>query len=383
MAGAHARIAPSGLALTVACNASVQLQEAAGEQPETDEEAEGTAADLVAQAYAAGNPWPIGHKFTSSGRQWEVDIDMVNGAKLFADTMRAGEGGDLRLHDGVRCSAIHETDCYGTPDGWRYFPQGTGPHKIPVLRLGEYKYGFRYVEVFECWQLVGYAVGVIERLQLDDQNLVLEFVVVQPRSYTIEGKVRIWRVPATEIRGLVNLAWTAAHAALSPNPSAQTGHHCIDCRARHLCKTLQATTAEIVDYSERAEARELTPQAVGVELRILDRAMQRLEARRTGLAATAEAVLRAGGQVPFYEMRPGRSVMKWFQTVKPDEIAALGDMLGVTLRKPLEVYTPRQCIDAGISEDVIKNYADRPPGALKLQPTSTTTAAKAFGVSRT
>jgi hypothetical protein len=382
MAGAHARIAPSGLALTVACHASVQLQEAAGEQPETDEEAEGTAADLVAQAYAAGDPWPIGHKFESSGRQWAVDVDMVNGAKLFVETLR-GEGGDVRLHDGVRCSAIHETDCWGTPDGWRFFPRGTGPQQTPVLRAVEYKYGFRYVEVFECWQLIAYAVGVIERLQLDDQNLILELVVVQPRSYTIEGKVRTWRVSATDIRALVNIAEHAAHEALKPNPTATTGAHCIDCKARHLCTTLQRSAANLVDYSAQADANELSADAMGSELHILDQAMQRLEARRTGLAIRAEAALRAGVQVPFYELKPGRSNLKWLETVKPEDIAALGDILGVTVRKPLEVFTPRQCIDAGIGEDLINNYASRPAAGLKLAPVSMTATRKMFGANRT
>jgi len=341
------------------------------ETKDTEEEAEGKAAHLVAMWAAQGKLFDVGTKFQCEGREWTVDVDMYNGAKLYARTV----GADYRLEDPVRCSRIHPTHCWGTPDAWKSFAAAQGR---TLVRVPDYKYGHRYVEVFENFQLIAYAVGVMERLNLDDTNTDVELVLIQPRSYHREGPVRTWRVPAVELRALVNIARNAAERALLPNPEAQTGEHCIDCRARHVCATLKRSVGTIVDYSGTAELAPLDIEAMGSELRILDEAAQRLEARRTGLAAMVDATLRAGKRVPFYELRPGQSRLKWLPTTTSQDIANLGELLGIRTAKPLDVITPRQAIDAGIDEKVVMSYADRPPAALVMKPVDTTAADKAF-----
>lgn len=383
---AHALIAPSSLALTVACEASVQLQAAIPELPDSEEQFEGKVAHAVALLTAAGAPYPVGHEFTYEGRQCTVDVDMFNGARMYVAAL-GGSHNTLRLEDGVRCTAIHPTACYGTPDAFRYLPDGTGPRGMPVLRVGDYKYGHRFVEVFENYQLIAYAFGVIERLNLESLGdaLILELILVQPRAYHVEGPVRKWRTTVGECRALVAKAAAKAEAALAPNPIASTGTHCGDCRARHVCTTLRHAVANVVDYSTVGELSPLDHIAMGQELRILDDAAARLDARRTGLAAQVEAAIRAGQAVPFYKMAPGRSNLAWPEGMSEAEIAAMGDLLGVSVRKPLQVYTPRQAIDAGIEEAVVMQFASRPAGAMKLTRESTTAVRKAFsnGVSST
>lgn len=378
----HAPIAPSSLALTVACNASVQLQASAPPLLETDEEAlEGEAAHWLAMKTAQGVAFNVGDKFTVKGREWKVDVDMLNGARLYAKTLHDQTRGNLRLEDAVRCSRIHAEHCYGTPDAWEYFPEGLDWSKgIPVLRTGDYKYGHRFVEVFENFQLTAYTVGEMERLGLtDDRGLSVEFILVQPRCYHREGPVRRWRIPADELRALINIARGAAERALMPNPTATTGTHCLDCKARHVCGTLRETAANVVDYAGSAMLEPLDPTALGSELRILDAAFKRLEARRTGLAAMVDATLRAGQRVPHYELAPGRSNLAWLPDTTPESIGMLGDLLGIITRKPPAVITPRQAIDAGIDEAIVMQYASRPPAGLVVKPVSTTNVTKVFG----
>lgn len=375
MSGIHARVGFSTLAMTVACTGSVQLQEQMPPQPETDEEAEGTAAHLPAMAHASGNPWPVGAHFDSGGKPWTVDHDMLIGAKLWTRAM-GGFHGNLRLEDPVRASVIHHEHCWGTPDGWRMMLAGdyqpiegfpwTPPAGKNVLRIGDYKYGHRYVEVFENYQLVGGTVGVIERLNVNDIDLWLEWVVVQPRSYHRDGPIRIWRAPATQIRALVNIAANQVGEAVSDRATCTTGTHCLDCKATSICPALMMTSAAVVDYSTKALPEVMTAQAMGVELKLLTDALKRLEARKVGLAASVESVLRAGEAVPMWKLEPGRSPRAWFENVTPEEIADLGDMMNISLRKPLAVCTPTQAIDAGIDETTIELYSARPKGALKL-----------------
>jgi Protein of unknown function (DUF2800) len=377
---AHARIASSSLGLTVECHGSVQLQEQVSPTPETEEEAEGTAAHVVAVAHAAGQIWPVGYKFSSSGREWSVTDDMFDGAQMFTKAM-GGYHGNLRLEDGVSITEVHPTECFGTPDGWRYFSEGLGPGKVPVLRVGDYKYGHRYVEEFENHQLVSYARGVMQRLNLTDDNLILELIIVQPRCFAAEP-VRVWRVPAIETRALVNIESTAAELALGPNPPTRTGNHCMDCKARHACKTLRYSAAAIVTFAGTAEAAVLDPTAMGQELRMLDDAAKQLEARRTGVAAQVEAFLRAGKSVPMWGLEPMRSNRQWNEGLTPEQIADTGDALGINLRKPAAVITPTQAIDAGIDEDIVMEYAHRPKPRLGLKPDKSAKIRKAFSTIR-
>ena len=381
MSAGHARIAPSSLYLTVACTASVTMRESVPPRPDTEETLEGSAAHLVAMWAAQGRLLAIGERFKSAGREWECDIDMHNGARRYAEAL-GGTHSTLRLEDPVKTSAIHPEHSYGTPDAWRVFEfkewgKGVGEAIAApfvargfthVVRVGDYKYGHRFVEVFENWQLLDYGYGVLERVGLSDEHVLFEFILVQPRAYHREGKVRVWRVPAIQLRAMLNVAFNKAHEALGPNPIATTGEHCVDCDARAVCATFRQTTGHIMDYSGQPELMPLDAVAMGQELRLVDGALQRLNARREGLAVAVESTLRAGQRVPHWELKPGRSNLTWREGVTVQEVIDYGDLIGIDLRKPPASFTPTQCVDAGVSETaILEDYAYRPPAPLKLK----------------
>lgn len=382
---------PSALDLIVACAAHLKLSSLLPAREPTEEEREGTAAHWVAQKYAEGygSQLPVGTKFTSQGREWEIDLDMVVGAHMHVNAM-GGVHTDLRIEDPVGVPQIHEK-CHGTPDAWRYLQnvilppgQGIPEHPVNVVRVGDYKYGHRFVEVFSRYQLIAYFFGVLNRLNLTvyDPNLWAELIITQPRSYHRDGPVRIWRVPAILLNASLEAMKRAAAEALGENPIAQTGTHCLDCEARLICRTLQTATYSYMDYASTAEAVELPPDVVGQELNLVDEAIKRLEARRTGLAAHAEAMLRAGQRVAFYHMEPGQSRLVYKDDVNIDEVIGLGDVLGIDLRKPQTkkdmLVTPKQAIDLGVDELTMKSYAHRPPATLKLARDNSTAIRKVF-----
>lgn len=381
MSGHHALLAPSSMALTLACAASVQLQSQVPELPDTEEIQKGHAADYVAMRAAEGVLLDVGVKFrthTTGDRLWEVDVEMRNGARIFVEAM-GGFHTELRVQDPVRATAIHPEHCYGTPDAWRFFPATESPRTTALLRVGDYKNGNRYVEVFENPQLISYAVGIIERLNLwGIDELVLEFIVVSPRVYRVGGPVHFWHTTLKQLRPLIQTLQVGGAKALLPNPTATTGKHCLDCRARHACNTLRYADANIIDFSERAELETPDATAVGQELKMLRAALKRLEARETALAVHAEELLRAGKQVPHFELAPGQSRLTWSPNYTKETLAFVAELLGVNIRHPLDIFTPRQAIDAGIDEKVILEYANRPPAALKLTESSTIKTRKIF-----
>lgn len=365
----HAPIAPSSLDRTVNCpgwikNASVQPPEAP-----TPESLEGEAAHWVALQMALGTVPAVGDKAPNGAT---VTDEMVDGGYVYVEAL---EGLPGKMETRVDIPRIHPTHCWGTPDRFTWTPN------TKRLRVFDYKFGFEYVEVFENWQLIAYASGIMDTLGLHDQDVILELVIVQPRLSHPDGPIRMWSVAAPKIRPLVNIAFSAAHEALGDKPTTKTGPHCLHCPARVSCNTLARAVFNIIEFSGHSDPMLSTPDEIGRELRLVQAARARLKARQTGLEAQAEALLRAGRMVPFFMLEPGQSRLKWFDDVKPEEVEAVVKALNPnkTALKPPALITPTQAIKGRVLDaSVMEAYSSRPPGAMKLVPDTTTKAAKVF-----
>lgn len=385
MSGNHAIIAPSNLDLIVACQANVQLSMGLPPEPPTEETMQGEAADWVAKQYANGNEVAYGTPIPLPG-DFKVDYDMLHGARLWADVLGYGAVSGTP----IVCERIHPTDCWGEPDGWQYFPIEQ------TVRLPDYKYGFGVHDVFEHWQLIGYLAGILETLSLDDTQTYAEFIIVQPRAHHKDGPVRRWKVLASKLRGLINKAHDAAMRAwpagapnhATPPPEATAGTHCLHCPARGVCETYQHSAGKVVEYVGRSQHVALEPNAVGVELAILQDAAALIKGRVSALEAQAEAHLRAGKLVPNFCMEPTGSRLEWLADVTEAELVELGKLTGKSPYKPepalngknSRVVTPTQALKAKIIDAaVIGEYAARPSGGMKLARTTNTDIRKAFG----
>lgn len=379
----HAPAAPSSLHRIIPCAASLTLERDTPPLPmaHVDEAAqEGTDAHMVAMAHVMNNPWPAGTVGTrEDGTHFTADVDMVNGAAMFSRSIREAGGEDVRTEDAVRISAIHPQYCYGTPDVW-WRAETTSDHEGPsIVNVWDYKYGHKFVDVWMNAQCLGYAFGVAERLNITDPATIFRLGIVQPRSYHPDGPVRVWKTTMGEMHSWLAMARDAVEQALKPGAFATTGEHCADCRARHVCTTLGDTTHSLMDYSKKGEARELSGLALGQELRWLESAMERLEARTAALRVKAEHDLRAGVAVPFYHMEPQKARLKWHDVHSADALAMIGDVFGVNIRKPPGVMTPAQAVAAGLAEEAVAAYADRGAGFMKLKQVDTTAIRKLLG----
>lgn len=361
----HAQIAPSFLATVVECPGSVQLSAPHLDAPPTEESLEGDAAHWLALLFADGRLTGSGIIGVAAPNGVIVTEEMVEGAQLWRDTV--GEYGVPECP--VVIERIHPTECWGTPDWWRHDPIEY------VLRVYDYKFGHKFVEVFECWQLIAYVLGLIDTLKLDDLTLMVEFGIVQPRSYHKDGPVRRWTIAAHELRALGNHAADQAALALGPNPPTKTGTHCEFCPGRHECRTLQTAVLSVVEFAGTADRVSLPPGPLGRELATIDDALEILEARRSGLKEQATAHLRRGERVPFYKLESGLGRLAW--TAPAAEIIGLGDAFGVNLRKPPAAITPTQAKNL-IDQAVISQYADRPATAVSLTRESLIDSKKVF-----
>lgn len=261
-------------------------------------------------------------------------------------------------------------------DVW-LFDQGAG-----VLFLWEYKYGRTLVEAFENWQMLVEACGILDLLGVDgiaDQHITIEMRVVQPRAYHRDGRVRAWRCKASDLRGYFNTLAAAADEASRPGAGLRAGPWCHNCAAARGCPTLRKSILAIADWAEGAQPEQLPPDALGAELVLLELLAKLVKARHTAIETQVEAALRSGQPVGDWTLEPAYGRQAW--TIPADEVAALGELFGVDLRKPLDVITPNQASKKGVDAAVIKSYSQFPSAGMKLaRDTSLTNKARAaFG----
>lgn len=381
----HAPLAPSSAhqwAPDEGCRGSVALQQLYPDAEDSPEAREGTAAHwyvselLQGRDVAVGAVAPNGHP---------VDAEMVDCALDFLvdirDTLKAATHKGLRVEERVSISVVHP-DNWGTPDAYLM----DRPNKW--LHVWDYKYGHRFVDAVGNWQLLDYACGIMETEGLSPDvpydhpdswhGWRISINVAQPRNFSPLGPIREWYLSGETLRD----TWLpklrkAAYEAMQPGAPLRTGAHCRDCSARHACPALQQAGAIAMDVSLTAQPVNLPPHAVGLELRQIDDAIKRLEARKTGLEEQALGLIRGGTLVPFYSVEHATGRERW--TVPAAEVVLMGDMFGVDLRKEPQAITPTQARKAGVDATVIAAYAEKPSGALRLKRVADDAARLAFG----
>lgn len=378
MSAAHAYLPPSSAACWVACAFWPTMNARYPELEPSEESKEGTAAHWAAGELINESPIAVG-QVTPDG--WILDEEMVEAAELYAEEVLHYLIEAESVPDGVSSPVFQveqrvqipavDPHNWGTPDAWLF--DGA------TLRIWDFKFGHGFVDAFENWQMIDYACGILDYLGVDglqDQNIKVVMTVVQPRNYHPDGPIRRWSLRASELRPYFNRLHNAAGAALRPDPTATPGTpQCDHCPGVTSCRANREAAYKIADRM-RGHIDQLEPDAVGVELRYLERAKKLLDSRIEGLRTEAEAHLRNGGRVSHYRLEPTYGRLAWTQPV--DAVVALGDALGVNLRKPLDVITPTQAKKL-IDESVIKAYSERPNGAMSLAATDDNQAQKIFG----
>lgn len=263
----------------------------------------------------------------------------------------------LHIEEIIHAPTIHPKS-KGKVDGWLY-----DPVRREII-IWDYKFGYTLVDVFENWQAINYAVGIIDGLAIPDQGLTVTMRIVQPRPYHPDGSIREWSVPAVDLRPFANRLHMAAANALGGDPTLRSGDHCKYCRARHDCPAGAKAALAAMDYAGEARISELPLEALGLEIMMLQRGYKAIESRLTGLEAQAISLLKSGKNIQGWGLEPGKGRKAWCKP--PGEVFALGDLLGVDLRRPEEPCTPTQAINKGMDKKLIGAYSHTPTTGLKL-----------------
>lgn len=380
----HAFLAPSGAGIWSQCAGSPLMCTTVPPQEETEETRAGEASHYALERMFAGD-LPDDLIGSEAPNGVIMDSEMVTCAQVcFDDVNNSPPMTEVHVEEKLHIPCIH-TECYGTPDFW-----GLAPNYI---YLWDYKFGHRDVPA-DSWQNICYVAGVLDHLHangLDDQNLNVVMTIVQPRSYSSEGPVKRWQGKASDLRAPINILMAQAAKAYEIDPGVQSGNHCRDCEARHICPAARHAAATAVDYAGSAMPETLTVEALSFELSLLERATKAIKYRYDAIQTTALSMIAdQGAVIPGYGLKNGSGQRKFEGTT--DELIMLGDMLGIDMRAPTSVITPAE-FDRRLAEvnkqrkennqelvdkSVISSYVVKPSTGIKLVPIEETLAVKAF-----
>jgi hypothetical protein len=369
----HSFFPPSGAAAWSKC-AQWPAMNQRFPQPESAEALEGTAAHEVAWSILSGGAYKLGDK-TSNGSI--VTDEMLEGGELVADTVRERMklvDGDCHIEEKVEIAPIH-LKCFGTPDYWGFRPANCH------LEIVDYKFGHRFVDEYFNLQGISYTAGILQTLFAKYPTIgngaTISFTIVQPRCYTRGASVRTHSFYLSEARPYIQQLRDMTVEACKPLPVAMTNPHCGDCPGRHACSALQEAAYADAEYSSARTPLELTPLAAGLELRLLMRALARLEARVDGLKELTSSNIRNGKVVPYFRVEQGYGRTQW--KIPNDQVIAIGRLFGQDLAKQPDVITPVQAKKLGVDESVIQEFSFTPSTSFKLVPQTPTDAPRVFG----
>lgn len=360
----HSRVSPSSAHRWVHCPGSVIMSEQFPD-PSGAAAAEGEACHWIASETLLGHtPGPTAPNGVI------VTDEMRDAAAVYVKAVQsiAAPGLQLAVEHKLAIQRVHN-GCFGTMDACCW----VDPHNLHIWDL---KYGFGIVEPYENWQLMCYAAGLLPQ-GVNDQGVTVHFHIIQPRPFHFDGPVRTWSTPADGLlRGYINRLNHAAAIALQPNPPTTSGEHCKYCSARHACPAAQKAAMFAVDYSDTSRVELLSPEALSIELRTMQRAAEAIQFRLTGLEGQARALLSGGQAVPGYALQNGVGKKQW--CVPVEEVIALSDLMCINLCKSVDTITPAQAEKAGLPADIIAKFSSRGVGEAKLVATNNTLASRVF-----
>jgi hypothetical protein len=387
----HAPLAPSFAPVWGECSGAVPASEGVPNL-DSQESRNGTAAHWVASECLSN------YTSTESGlpltTDWWLDkqdpdgtvIDqkLIEGAAVMVGdvTRVAQEHGALRsmlVEHRVHAPQVH-------PDNW-----GTLDCAIPLLTLPrpkiyiwDYKHGHRENRAEGNLQLINYAAGLVNELNLngaDDQLVDVHIRIVQPFCYSAPNDVDEWVVKLADLRGYFNQLHQKAHESRT-GPTLTSGKHCRDCPAVGKCSASRKGRYAYIEYvNEPYEMDTMNAAELAVERGILRDGLAAAKARLEAVEDDLTHRLQAGasGSGLTLESKPGR--LAW--DVPVAQAIALAGQFGID-NSVAGVLTPTQTtgkIPAAMKpafKQVLESVASRPAGSLKLINADDSPSARAF-----
>lgn len=270
------------------------------------------------------------HMGTSQVSVVEVDKEMADAVQVYLNAIHDAYPNrsqcttwiEYRFH----CPKIHKL-FYGMADFARVETHKTkfsnGDNELEhILHVWDYKHGAGImIEVQNNPQLMYYACGVLESLDLWDEVDLVVLHIAQPRGFHFDGPLREWSVyPKALWLWMQDTLKPAMDRAMVSLDTA-SGEHCRFCPVNsHQCPQilddfdeLEAIMREI-DRNVKGGAAELTNEQTGRFLNLLDV----VKIAGKGALKTAFARMSKGTTIPGRKLVKARSNRDWIEEARAE-----------------------------------------------------------------
>lgn len=347
---AHALIAPSGAEAMISCAARVLMCAGAGEHMDGDVTVreEGTAAHAVCEMWLESGVMPEVGYITENGVA--VTEHMQESARKWKTFI---ESWCVPPYIEQQMPVPLVPRCFGTPDA--------ASSATLLIRVADFKYGYRPVDVWPNYQLALYAAAVALRdgVPLTEETRV-DLTIYQPRAWHRSGPLRTAVVTGAEVLVMVERVAQAAYKALAPEPPATPGQHCRTCSGRARCSALR----DVALSDMRADMPDNLPfEFLERELSFLMSQKEMIDAYVSGLQLEVEHHMQRGARSSLFEMRSAAGRLEWIPG-REAQAAALADLMGKNIRAPDAMVTPTQA--AKLIGSAVDAFARRTPGKKSL-----------------
>jgi hypothetical protein len=302
----------------------------------------------------------------SMGNGVALTAESIEGARVYAEDVlaevcnRGITTSNIHVEERIECKEIHELS-FGTPDCWAY---DVISNRVIIW---DYKFGFIPIEAILNWQGINYWSGISDKLKIDgvsDQHITVEFRIIQPRAYHRHGSIRKWATTASDLRQYINTLSNSARLALEDYPKCTSGKQCRYCSGRHVCEAGLSAGVELYEGASASLPLDITPHAMGLQLKIVKRAIQQLKGLETGYTEAIGSLIKSGTTVPFWNNAPSVGREEW--SSPKSEVLLMADLMGVDVKKT-ELITPKQARTAGLPASVVKRFSKH-KSSYKLEP---------------
>lgn len=371
----HSSLSPSAAGRWIACPGSIALSAQCPPQPASIYAAEGTVAHDLAYQLLMGKATHqalvqrVGETVMQDGFEIEITEDMVDGAKLYHDTvwnhvkeMKTKKVAPVHVKAEERiCASSISEDLWGTSD-CTFWQNGN------VLEVVDYKYG-RGVPVGATGnkQMLIYAIAAMDSAAKSWAFDKVRLTVVQPRAPHAEGPVRTWEISVAELKKYAAEIKAAVVATTEPNPKTVAGSHCLWCPAKGICpamlgaaqKAVAADFATIPSPVKALDAASLTMEQALNALAWEDTVGEFFKALRSRL----ESELQMGRAVPGWKLVEGKSNRQWTDEGQVEK--ELGPLLGDAIYVERKVKSPAQ-IEKLVGKGKVDHLTMKPAGKIVM-----------------
>jgi len=254
-------------------------------------------------------------------------------------------------------------------------------HRNKKIHIIDFKYGRKRVEVKNNYQLAVYLFGIFPLFGLGLENVsseswTINFHIYQPRAFNPEGPVLTWAPGHPELKNILFRIQEAVQAIKDNDPTRRTGEHCVYCPSMTNCPEFRKSAQTVFDFFGDSRPENLTPENIGAELAMLNRAQTIIKQRLAAIEQKAMSEIQSGKVVPGWAI--GSSKGKRFWSAELSEIKALGDLLGVALTEEKPIGISKALKGPKNHKKAIEKLLDSSTPAPKLVPFNETLVKEKF-----